>query len=69
VPTGKVQLKEGGRVLAEATLSAGSATFPTRLPAGTHLLTAFYLGDRLHPASESNVLQQVVALTARPLTQ
>ena len=60
-PTGAVQLREGSIVLAQATLSAGSArlTLP-RLSAGTHMLTAWYLGDKLHAASVSAALKQVV---------
>ena len=60
-PTGVVQLREGSIVLAQASLSAGSArlTLP-RLSAGTHMLTAWYLGDKLHAASVSAALKQVV---------
>jgi len=61
-PTGQLQLKEGSKVLATATLSAGAATFKlTTLPAGTHPLTAWYLGDKLHAPSQSTAINQVVA--------
>ena len=61
-PTGQLQLKEGSKVLATATLSAGAATFKlTTLPTGTHPLTAWYLGDKLHAPSQSTAINQVVA--------
>ncbi len=60
-PTGVVQLKEGSTLLAQATLSAGSAqlTLP-KLSSGTHTLAAWYLGDKLHAPSESAAFQQMV---------
>jgi hypothetical protein len=65
-PTGKVQLKEGGAVLATATLSGGTVTFKlSHLSAGTHVLNAYYLGDKLHEASESAAVKQVVGSTAQ----
>jgi hypothetical protein len=60
-PTGKVELKEGNKVLATATLSGGIATFKvSTLSAGTHSLNAWYLGDSTHAPSESAAVRQVV---------
>jgi sugar lactone lactonase YvrE len=64
-PTGTVQLMEGKTVLAEATLSNGSATFNlSGLSTGTHILTALYMGDSQHQASQSNLIKQVVGFTS-----
>jgi len=61
-PTGQLELREGSKILATVTLSAGEATFKlTTLPAGTHPLTARYLGDKLHAPSQSTAINQVVA--------
>jgi phage protein U len=61
-PTGKVELKQGNAVLAEATLLGGAVTFRlSNLSAGTHVLTAYYLGDKLHEASESAAIRQLVS--------
>ncbi len=63
--TGKVQLREGSKVIASAVLKASAANFSlTGLTTGTHTLIAHYLGDAHHPASESAPLKQVV--TAAP---
>jgi len=60
-PTGKVVLKEGQTVLAIASLAAGAASFNlTKLAPGTHELTAYYLGDSSHAASQSPTFKQVV---------
>jgi hypothetical protein len=60
-PTGEVQLKEGNKVLATATLAAGAVNFKlTGLSAGTHELAAWYLGDKLHATAESPAVKQVV---------
>jgi len=65
-PTGKVQLREGNTVLATATLSGGAVAFKvSNLSAGTHELTAYYLGDTLHEASESPAVKQVVSSGAK----
>ena len=63
LPTGKVQLKEGDTVLDDAKLAAGAVTFKlSSLSAGSHKLTAHYLGDKLHqPATSPAVLLVVNA--------
>lgn len=59
--TGVVQVKEGSKVLAEATIANGLATFRLgNLAPGAHVLKAVYLGDRLHQQSASPAMQQVV---------
>jgi hypothetical protein len=59
--TGDVELREGDAVLATAALSAGTVTFKLdTLSAGTHELTAYYLGDKFHAAAESGTIKQVV---------
>ena len=61
LPTGTVQLMEGNTVLEEVQLAAGSATFKlSNLSTGTHMLTAYYLGDNLHEPAASPAIQQVV---------
>jgi hypothetical protein len=61
LPTGTVQLMEGANLLSEAKLDAGKVTFKlSRLSAGTHMLTANYLGDKLHAPAESPEVKQVV---------
>jgi sugar lactone lactonase YvrE len=61
LPTGKVELMEGATMLSEAKLDAGKATFKlSKLSAGTHMLTASYLGDKLHSPAESPTVKQVV---------
>jgi Bacterial Ig-like domain (group 3) len=64
-PTGKVRIRDGATPLASPTLSAnGVATFTIRsLAAGTHSITAEYLGDSLSAKSTSPVLDQVVNST------
>jgi hypothetical protein len=66
VPAGMVQLKEDNTVLEEARLVAGSVMFElSNLSAGTHTLTANYLGDKVHEAAESPAVKQVVGSFAR----
>jgi hypothetical protein len=63
VPTGKVQLMEGARMLAEASLNAGTVTFKQlSLSFGKHTLTASYLGDNLYKPSTSAPIQLMVWL-------
>jgi hypothetical protein len=65
LPTGTVQLMEGATVLAEAELSNGIAAFNlSDLSAGTHMLTANYLGDSQHRGSQSNLLKQIVGFNS-----
>ncbi len=60
-PTGTVQLKEGTKVLATATLANGSASLGvTSLSPGTHTLIAVYSGDSLHAPASSSTVKQVV---------
>jgi hypothetical protein len=68
VATGRVELREGNRVRARATLAGGTATFHVPgLSAGRHVLTAFYLGDAAHEASESPAVTQMVSFGAGAL--
>jgi MYXO-CTERM domain-containing protein len=65
-PTGTVAFKEGMTVLGMGTLSAGGvATFTvsTKLPAGTHSLTAAYSGDTTY-ATGTGTVSHVVAKAA-----
>ncbi len=59
--TGKVEFKDGTKVIKTVTLSAGVATFATsKLAVGTHPITAEYTGDGDSAESTSPVLDQVV---------
>jgi hypothetical protein len=61
VPTGAVELKKNGVVLATAKLSNGTAAFTaTGLAVGSNLLIAGYEGDGLHAPSASAPFAQVV---------
>ena len=56
-PQGTVELFDGTTVLTQTTLIAGAATFaPQTLSAGTHSLSAAYLGDGVNPAATSATL-------------
>jgi hypothetical protein len=62
-PTGKVEFKDVDKHIGSATLSGGVATLTTlRLDpfAGTHFITAEYIGDANSAESTSPVLDQVV---------
>ena len=61
-PSGSVAFYDGATLLNSGTLNGGyQATFTTSgLPAGTHSLTAQYLGNSTHAASVSGVLSQVI---------
>jgi hypothetical protein len=62
LPTGKVELVEGTKVLATGTVSNGSVTvMAPKLAAGAHVLQADYLGDSKHAASSSPALKETVA--------
>jgi len=66
VPTGRVRLTEGSKLVAEAELEAGSATFKQlNLSPGKHMLAASYLGDDLHKPSTSAPIEQVVGTQYR----
>ncbi|MGA7159273.1 MAG: Ig-like domain repeat protein [Acidobacteriaceae bacterium] len=53
-PQGVVELLDGSTLLTQATLAEGTATFPPQtLSAGTHVLSAAYLGDGVNPAASS----------------
>lgn len=54
-PQGSVRLLDGATQIATATLAGGTATVSLgTLAAGTHQLTAAYVGDGLNPAATSN---------------
>jgi hypothetical protein len=60
-PTGKVEFKDGTKLMASVTLSAGIATLTrSNLAVGTHPITAKYTGDYDCADSTSSVLDQVV---------
>jgi hypothetical protein len=63
-PAGTVTFKEGSTVLGTATLdSCGKATFcTTKLPVGTHYITAGYDGNSNFSGSTSNTVKQVIAV-------
>ena len=58
-PTGSVQFKIDNSTFA-AGLVGNTATFTTGLSAGTHLVTASYIGDSSFSGSTSNTVQQTV---------
>lgn len=60
-PTGKVVFKDGTAGIGTVLLSAGVATLTkSTLAAGTHSITAEYLGDSASAKSTSTILSQVV---------
>ncbi len=69
-PQGGVELMDGSLVVAQMALAGGVAVFaPQALSAGTHSLSAAYLGDGVNPAAASavanvSVAAQVVTATA-----
>jgi sugar lactone lactonase YvrE len=73
-PQGAVQLLDGSTILTQTTLESGVATFaPQTLSAGTHSLSAAYLGDGVNPAGTSSVISlnagvEVITATANPAT-
>jgi hypothetical protein len=61
-PQGVVELLDGSSVVTQTTLVGGAATFaPQTLSAGTHSLSAAYLGDGVNPAAPSAVVDTTVA--------
>ena len=59
--TGKVKFMDGTTALGTATVSGGIATLSNdTLAAGTHTITAHYMGDVANDKSRSPVLEQVV---------
>jgi sugar lactone lactonase YvrE len=61
-PQGNVQLMDGGSLTGQNTLSGGTAGFSSLgLSAGTHSLTATYLGDGLNPVATSSTASVSVA--------
>jgi hypothetical protein len=66
-PKGKVKILDGGIVLGSPDLDAsGEARLSTAsLTAGTHNITATYLGDDTHASSTSPVVRQVVMAAAQ----
>ncbi|MGA8938714.1 MAG: Ig-like domain repeat protein [Acidobacteriaceae bacterium] len=69
---GAVELLDAGSVVAQATLTGGTATFaPQTLPTGPHSLSVAYLGDGVNPAATSavssvSVGDDVITATANP---
>ena len=69
-PQGTVELLDGTGVVTQTTLVGGVATFvPQALSAGTHSLSAMYLGDGVNPATSSAVVMvgsgaEVITVTA-----
>ena len=69
-PQGGVELMDGSLVVAQTALVGGVATFASQaLSAGTHSLSAVYLGDGVNPAAASSVVgttvgAQVITATA-----
>jgi len=60
--TGTVNFLDGTTVIGSGTLSAGTAAFATSsLAAGSHSITAHYLGDALDASSTSTTLVQEVS--------
>jgi hypothetical protein len=59
--TGKVTFKDGSTTLGTGNLSGGKTTFSTStLAAGSHSITAVYVGDTNYNGSTSSVLTQTV---------
>jgi sugar lactone lactonase YvrE len=73
-PQGVVELLDGSTILTQTTLGGGTATFtPQTLSAGTHSLSAVYLGDGVNPAGTSAAASvsagvEVITATASPAT-
>ena len=66
-PTGTVQFNNGSTVIGTAAVVGGIATInPTTLPAGTHLLTARYLGNATFAPSSTPPAAQTVYAGPRP---
>jgi sugar lactone lactonase YvrE len=71
---GVVELLDGSTILTQTTLGGGTATFaPQTLSAGTHSLSAVYLGDGVNPAGTSVAVSvsagiEVITATASPAT-
>jgi hypothetical protein len=60
-PTGKVEFKNGTKVMGSETMSGGVATLTTsKLAVGSYSITAVYEGDANSAKSTSSVLDQVV---------
>jgi parallel beta-helix repeat protein/predicted outer membrane repeat protein len=68
-PTGTVNFMDGATLLGSATLSGGQASFTTSaLAAGSHVITAVYVGSLSYATSTSAPYTQVVKLaTCAPL--
>lgn len=55
LPMGKIVFKDGNKILGTAKIASGVATWSTtRLPAGSHTITAVYRGDSNFAASSSS---------------
>jgi hypothetical protein len=61
IPTGKVEFLNGTTLLATIKLTSGSAKYATsKLPFGTDVITAVYLGDSTNNGSTSLPVNQIV---------
>jgi hypothetical protein len=69
-PTGDIELLNGTTLLAKLALKSGSAKYNTaKLPAGSNLITAVYLGDSKNSGSTSAAVDQfVLAATTTTIT-
>jgi len=69
-PTGNIELLDGSTMLAKLALKTGTAKYNTaKLPAGSNIITAVYLGDSNNNGSTSAVVNQfVLATTTTTLT-
>jgi hypothetical protein len=70
MPTGKIKYLNGTKVLTTLTLTSGSAKYTTsKLPPGSNIITAVYLGDSKNNGSTSAPVNQfVLAATTTTLT-
>jgi sugar lactone lactonase YvrE len=69
-PQGVVALYDGMAQVGQATLVAGTTTFPSSLlNSGTHTLTATYLGDGVNPTATSSSANVVISQSASVTTE
>jgi len=69
VPTGSINIQQGGLILATVQLVNGQAVFSTAFSSsGTRSVTAVYSGDPNYPGATSKVLKQVVKKYATSTT-
>jgi sugar lactone lactonase YvrE len=69
-PQGVVQLYDGASLVTQTSLNAGVASFASAtLSAGTHTLSAAYLGDGVNPAATSAAASTAIAKAASITTE